>query len=490
MRGLAIWSCGAAILFSLPTPARAAAPAKEDLRKAIVKAVTMMRGTYGRHGGYVWTYSPDGRIRAGEGPAGATSAWVQPPGTPTVGEAFLSAYEATGDKRCLAAALDTAHALVKGQLHSGGWYYRIDFEPERRKRSNYRVDGGKSPRASGPAGWDTWKKRRNKGNRSMLDDDTTQAALRFLLKMDRLLEFKDRDIHEGVTYGLKALLGTQYPVGAWSHNFDAFPDPPPRDKDYPIQRASFPDSWPRKWPNAWNGCYHLNDNITTDAIDTLLLAHEVLGKPEYLEAAKRGGRFFIMAQMPAPQPAWAQQYDKHMHPVWERKFEPPAVTGGESQGALEVLLRLYEITKDQCFLAPVGPALDYLEKSLLPDGRLARYYELKTNKPLYFTKDYKLTDDGSNVPDHYAFKIGSRLPKIRKNYDTLRAGGTLPVSGPPSAARVTDILRAMNSDGVWFEPGTVRNKDGKKVQPKEGVVSAGTFAKNVTVLSAFLRQIK
>ena len=50
------------------------------------------------------------------------------------------------------------------------------------------------------------------------------------------------------------------------------------------------------------------------------------------------------------------------------------------------------------------PALAYLKKSLLPDGRLARFYELKTNKPLYFTKTYELTYDDSDMPTHYSFK--------------------------------------------------------------------------------------
>jgi hypothetical protein len=463
-----------------------AAPTTDEVKTAIVKAVTTMQEKYGRHGGYVWVYSPDGLMRMGEGQAGETSAWVQPPGTPTVGEAFLAACQATGDAACSKAALETARALVKGQRHSGGWYYRIDFEPELRKKSNYRVDGGKSPKADGPAGWDTWKKRRNRGNQAMLDDDTTQSALRFLLKVDRELKFEDEEIHECVLYGLGALLGTQYPVGAWSHNFDSFPDPPVSEEEYPVLGASYPEEWPQKWPNAWNGCYHLNDNITTDAIDTLLLAHEILGDEKYLEAAKRGGEFFIRARMPQPQPAWAQQYDKNMQPVWERKFEPPAVTGGESQGAMLMLIKLHGVTKDPKFLKPIGPALNYLEKSLLPDGQLARYYELKTNKPLFFTKDYKLTTDDSDVPDHYAFKIGSKLERIRRGFEDAKAGKALKPRGRPSDDKVEKILAAANDEGVWLEPGTLRNKEGKKVQPDKGVLMSGSFAKNVTVLSEWL----
>src|SRR4029077_9180464 len=104
----------------------------------------------------------------------------------------------------------------------------------------------------------------------------------------------------------------------------------------------------------------------------------------YRAAAERGGAFLILAQMPEPQPAWAQQYDRKMHPVWDRKFEPPAITGLESQDALETLLLLHRKTGDRKYLAPIPRALDYLKKSRLPDGRIARFYELKTNRPFYF----------------------------------------------------------------------------------------------------------
>ena len=50
-----------------------------------------------------------------------------------------------------------------------------------------------------------------------------------------------------------------------------------------------------------------------------------------LAAAKRGGDFLLLAQMPEPQPAWCQQYHPDMHPVWARKFEPPAIACSESE---------------------------------------------------------------------------------------------------------------------------------------------------------------
>src|SRR5262249_44358331 len=144
----------------------------------------------------------------------------------------------------------------------------------------------------------------------------------------------------------------------------------------------------------------------------------------YIASAGRGGSFLIRAQLPDPQPAWAQQYDREMLPVWERKFEPPAITGLESQDALEVLLLLHRKTGDAKYLAPIPRALAYLKASRLPDGRLARFYELKTNRPLFFTRDYKLTYDGGDVPTHYGFFFASRLDSIEAAYRRQSAPGS------------------------------------------------------------------
>ena len=60
---------------------------------ALKKAVTFFREKVSAEGGYLWRYSEDLSLREGEEKATATQAWLQPPGTPAVGEAFLAAYE-------------------------------------------------------------------------------------------------------------------------------------------------------------------------------------------------------------------------------------------------------------------------------------------------------------------------------------------------------------------------------------------------------------
>ena len=48
-----------------------------------------------------------------------------------------------------------------------------------------------------------------------IPDDQTQAALRFLMNIDRALDFKHAEIHDTVTTGLDALLRAQFPSGGF-----------------------------------------------------------------------------------------------------------------------------------------------------------------------------------------------------------------------------------------------------------------------------------
>jgi hypothetical protein len=466
---------------------------------ALLKAVRHMHGTIADHGGYAWVASPDGKLKEGEGLAGPGTIWVQPPGTPAVGMAFLDAWEATGDASHLKAAEDVATALVEGQLRSGGWHYRIEFDPKKRGEFAYR-DGpaGKGiPVAPAPGGWDVWKKKQHKGDVTFLDDDTTPAALRFLMRFDKVTGFKKRPIAAAVGYALASLRYAQYPIGAWSHNYDHYPLRPPHDDHYPVKAASFPESWSRAWTKDFTGCYMLNDRITQNMIATMLVAYHTYGDKRDLESAERGGRFLKLAQLPDPQPAWAQQYDRHMRPVWDRKFEPPAITGLESQDALDTLLLLYRETGNMDYLEPVPKALAYLKTCVLPDRNLARFYELKTNRPLYFTKDYQLSYDSKDVPTHYGFTVRSRLNSLEAEYRRLR-GATAEERNrrasvkltPALTASVRKVLSAQEPNGAWTQPGTVRDAAGKKVTPADGVVRSRTFIENIETLCRYLRATK
>ncbi len=447
----------------------AAAPADEpELREQAAAGLRRAVGYYRTHvaagGGYLWRYSDDLARREGEARATASQVWVQPPGTPAVGLAYLGAFESTADPYYRDAAAEVARALARGQLRSGGWDYRIEFDPKLRKAHAYRADGTTAGR-----------------NVTTLDDDTTQAAIRLLIRVDLALKRNDAAIHDAATYALDSLLKAQYPNGAWPQRYDAFPDP----AHFPVKKASCPEPWPREHPaKDYRAHYTFNDGSLADVIDVLLEAAKLYGDDKYSKAAERAGGFILLAQLPDPQPGWAQQYDPDMHPAWGRKFEPPAVTGGEGQGVMLTLLRLYRETGDKRYLEPIPRALAYYRKSLLPDGRLARFYELKTNRPLYFTKDYKLTYADDDLPTHYAFKVGSRLDAIAKEYARVGVKAAPAVPAKPAAAQVRAVLAALDEKGRWVEGG--RLKYHGPDDPTRRVIDMRTFIRNVSVLSSYL----
>lgn len=457
------------------------APTKAEAAAALRKAAGFFREQVSVQGGYLYRYSEDLALREGEGKATATMAWVQPPGTPSVGEAFLTAYHRTGDKFYLDAVIETARALVKGQLESGGWDYRIEFD--RLKRPQYAYRNG--PREPGTRA----------SNVTTLDDDNSQAAVRFLMHVDRELGFKDSEIHEAVTFALASLLKAQYPNGAWPQRYNE----PPQPEEFPVIKANFPSEWPRIWPNEKYASYYtLNDNTLADCIATMFEAAEIYGDSQYREAGRRGGDFLILAQMPEPQPAWCQQYNARMQPAWARKFEPPSVTGGESQGAISILMEIYRQTGDKKYLEPIPRALAYLKKSELPGGKMARFYELKTNRPLYFTKQYELVYTADDLPTHYGFITGSKVDRLRSDYEKLVATDPAklnPTKKPPkyelsssltTAARA--VIDALDTRGAWVEDGKLNDADPEGKVKR--IISTQTFIKNIDTLSRFIAASK
>lgn len=461
-----------ALLCALPISSHAGLP---SLSRASLTKATQYLTSISTEGGYLWRYSEDLKERWGEGRATETQIWVQPPGTPAVGGALLEAYKATGDERHLLAAEGAAQALVRGQLESGGWAYLVEFDPEKRAQWAYRVDS-KIRRAESTAANDT----------TTFDDNNTQSALRFLMAFLDLATNRPSAelavIREARDYGLAKMIEAQYPNGAWPQRWAGRAHDPAQ---HPRQKAHIPSEWPHNWPRAnYSAYYTLNDSTQLDCIETMLEAFHRLGDSKYLDAAKRGGDFLILAQLPEPQPAWAQQYNFNMEPAWARAFEPPAVCTSESAVAMRTLVDLFVETGDRRYLEPIPPFLDWLKRSHLGPDRWARLYELGSNKPIYGDRDgrvhHTLAEISAERQRGYgwqgSFGIASAIEYyeavLSKGRDAFKSTGLgLGDRGTPSGSRVTQILSGQDKAGRWL---------------RNGWVDMRAFVVNIRALAAYL----
>jgi hypothetical protein len=454
-------------LCAAETPAKAKA--------ALLKGAAFMR-SISAEGGYLWRYSLDLKTVAGEVRANRTTIWMQPPGTPSMGMAFLKTYRHTGERRLLDHAMAAGAALAASQLESGGWDYRFDFsKPSEAKRRNI----------------------------STFDDNTSQSVLRFLLALGEYCNGsspRERAIKHARDYGLAKLLEAQFPNGAWPQRYDGVPK---TIQNYPVLKARFPESWMRAYPKEkYIDHYTFNDNSHRDCVLLALEAHRVSGEKKFLEAAVRGGDFILLAQMPAPQPAWAQQYNASMEPAWARKFEPPSITGGESVGACRTLIDLHLATGKEKYLTAAGPAVEWFLESAIAKNQWARFYELKTNRPLYFTKDYRLTYQDNDMPTHYSFQSSFGVADMIRFYKKVRSSGReayLASQNPRGLSpkertrratalekHVLSIISAQDKLGRWIteEPLETRGMNfNERIETR-------VFMDKITVLSEYLSLVE
>jgi hypothetical protein len=200
---------------------------------------------------------------------------------------------------------------------------------------------------------------------------------------------------------------------------------------------------------------------------------------------------------------------------------------------MKTLLVLYQETGNRKYLDAVPRALEYLKRSALPpveketEARskipkgapvLARFYELRTNRPLYITKGTRVTVEGRSVVNLDGYEISYGDESVITHYNVLTSGANLargeaeykrlaagkgqairrperlhglspwaeyadagpvqaqfpsrsshygPVSGHPLADRprvapaeeVRGIIAWLDDRGAWVEPGTIGKSD-------------------------------
>lgn len=358
-------------------------PAQDAFTQQIRQAMDTSAAFYrsiATHGGYAGIYSLDLQRRYGEALtdyAGPMDIWVQPPGTPTVGQAFLKAFKVTGDFQYLTDARNVARALAWGQCAEGGWAYKVNM--------------GTFP--------PNWQHAMRRSGRCTLDDCTTQGCLEFLMDLDQVVQ--EPWLSEAVELGLSYIIRAQFPNGAW------------------------PQCYPSR--GGFTFYYTFNDMTINDCIKIMLKAHQFYHRPEYLQSAKRGGDFIILSQLPKPQSGWAQQYDHDMKPAQARKFEPPAACSKVTAWNMKTLLDLSLYTSDSRYMRPIPDAITWLNASRIGPQLWAHFYELGTNKPIYPDKfggiHYNLEEIPKERSTGDAWKNGPHIVNCIRYYEKVMGVG-------------------------------------------------------------------
>jgi hypothetical protein len=436
-----------AMLLLAPTCSAGEAPLADQAETALREAAAYFH-SISTNGGYAGIYSVDLSQRYGEAfyeQAALTEIWVQPPGTPSVGECYLRAFRITGEECYLAAAADAARALAWGQRKTGGWDHRVDV-------------------AHLIAGTSTVIR---KDGDCTFDDNITQGALSFLMTIDE--EIDEPWLTEAINLGLGFMIESQFENGAWP-------------QWYPLIGKYHDD-------------YTFNDNAINDCIGVMMKAHRIYGKREYLETARRGGDFIVLSQLPQPQSGWAQQYSHDLRPAWARSFEPPGICSLVTVRNIRTLIDLYLYTKDERYLEPIPAAFEWLDHSKIGDNLWARLYEEGTNKPVYGDRNdgYKVHYDyqkiskkeknsygwqgeyGINAAIRYYHEVKS---KGAENYQEERDRDLTPGEKKKKAEQlepaIKRILAAMDDKGRWIN---------------EGVITCRDFVRNVNMLCAYLELV-
>ena len=433
-------------------------PLREQAEASLRRAVDFFH-TLNRHGGYVYSVTPDQSRRWGESPLDADTIEVQPPGTPAVGQAFLRAYRVTGYNGARDAALAAAHALIRGQNRHGGWDHTINFAD----LSNENVS---------------------------FDDNQSQSAISFLLAMDGAVD--DPALAAATRRAVDMMITTQLDNGGWPHRYPA------------------------------RGNYHdfatFNDGGINDCVRVMIEATQHYPDDQAVERSlRRVARFMAISQLPPPQPGWAQQYNEFLQPAWARAFEPPSVCPAVTIKNVDTLIDLYLCLGDATILDPIPDALRWLREIRLENGKWARFVEIGTGRALYYDRGRVRVNSVAELhPERatgYAYEtdISSALEAGTRRYKqalSLRRRGLreLEAAAPTGAAAtrrlaelartVEQILAQQETSGAWitrddrFRATVDRDVRWSGQYEVLDRINSATFNRNVAVLCDYLELSK
>lgn len=442
-------------------------PQLADAVAAMRRATRFMTTRVATRGGYVWAYLPDFSRRWGEMEATSTMIWVQPPGTPTMGHAFLDAYHATGEAQYYTAAAAAADALVKGQHPAGGWNYMIDFAGEASLKQWYDTVGANAWRL---------EEFQHFHDNATFDDMGTVEAATLLLRL--VMEGKDETYRAPLDRAIKFVRDAQYPMGGW------------------------PQRYPAAEPADYSAHVTFNDDVAGENIKFLVMCYRALGDESLLPVIRRAMGAFVATQQRAPQAGWAMQYTlADLKPAAARSYEPVALSTHTTAANVALMMTFYEMTGDAKFLARIPEALAWLDSVRLPDANVKggraypTFIEIGSNDALYVHRfgsnvvngEYFVNKDPDDTIVHYSATRAIDVPALRARHDLLKSlpkaeamrNSPIAIRNTPlprfftlgpveladlatnrglaraeeaSEARVREIIGALNREGYWPTP--------------------------------------
>jgi hypothetical protein len=117
---------------------------------------------------------------------------------------------------------------------------------------------------------------------------------------------------------------------------------------------------------------------------------------------------------------------------------------------------LHAATGDEKYLKPLPAAIDWLKRSEIGPRKWARFYELGSNKPLYFTKDYKLVYTDDDLPTHYGFQGEFGIPAAISYRDGSKTTPKSPKQ--PSDTQIRTIIGTLDEKGRWLRNGRIETR--------------------------------
>ncbi len=417
---------------------------------AMKRATRFMTDTVAYRGGYVWAYLPDFSRSWGEMEAKRTMLWVQPPGTATMGHAFLDAYHATGDEQFWRAASAATRALVKAQHQAGGWNYIYDFAGEASLKDWYATIGAN--------GWRLEEFQHYYGN-ATFDDAGTAEASQLMLRMH--LEKKTDEFKAPLEKAIRFVLDSQYPIGGWPQRF------PRADAAGMHGMADY------------TGYITFNDDVAGENIKFLIMVSQTMSDKRVMDPIRRAMDCFKATQQAKPQAAWGLQHTvRDLKPAAARSYEPPALVTHTSANNISQLMNFYELTGDRSYLARIGEALDWLDSVKLPAGVAndrrthPTFIEVGTNRPLYVHRRGSNVVNGAYyVSDTLEGSIVHYSPTRVVRTDELRARLARLMAKSPEDASKNSPLKASQPLPRFF---TTQNIEVSDLNSNRGTGGADT----------------